>query len=170
MEHYRRCIAGDAGGIRIVADEKGSNESEKGSRRPAQNALERTERKKRRKVKAHPHAATQKLSKCKIDDATPCLAVAIYTSTSASANQRCPPSLFPFFFVFLLQRYRDCVKIACAPGAECRQLTATRRSGESDGIGFTFECRVFGTRLHRVTQCGVEYYGTGCNCSGSVVS
>jgi len=85
MVRYRRRID-DAGGIRIVADEKGSNENEKGPRRPTQRtALERTKRKKkRRKVKAHPHAATQKLSKCKID-ATPCLAVAILrTSTSAS--------------------------------------------------------------------------------------
>jgi len=71
----------------------------KGFRRPVVNALEKTERKKeRRKVKAHPHAATQKLSKCKIDGAMPRLADAIYRRMSASASSRDSPPIFFFFF------------------------------------------------------------------------
>lgn len=73
MEHYHSRVADDAGGIKIVASEKGSNESEKG---PDGRSKER--KKERRKVKAHPYAATQKLSKCKIDGATLRLAVAVH--------------------------------------------------------------------------------------------
>ncbi|KAL0101473.1 hypothetical protein PUN28_018953 [Cardiocondyla obscurior] len=67
-------LVDDAGGIKIVASgeekkkkrkkkkKKGSNESEKGL--GGQHGTRTKERKKeRRKVKAHPHAATQKLSK-----------------------------------------------------------------------------------------------------------
>lgn len=63
-------VVDNAGGIKIVASEKGSNESEKGP--GGRHGTRSKERKKeRRKVKAHPYAATQKLSKCKIDGATP---------------------------------------------------------------------------------------------------
>lgn len=155
--------AGDAGGIRIVASVKGSNESEKGPGARPRNARAKERKKERRKVKAHPHAAPRPRNFQSVKSTAQQRGVWQSPRIYEPRRWRFSPILFSFF-LFVTTVPVDCAKIACGAAWIIGRDASQRRIGRN-----RFHFRVSRFRLRRVTQCDVAYYpGTGCNCTGSV--